>query len=242
MQPGPTKAQRADNTADNSADNTVAPTAKKAMEPTKLRRALPLPTRGSSERMQCGAFELVLEGVRGGHILVVHDGSEGRRVHLGLRADAGLELRLLPTCYPCFVSPKEVIRLLPGTRVRGYLLVPLVPTLVSVGGDGQVDTLVELLSPSLAAEWRDGVGCVQTTAAPLLHRLPPPSDEPVAAVPLALRNRSGSVVAPAEIAIALDAGELRTARGHVFAAARRLTYTDDGVAMHVRSRRPAVPA
>jgi hypothetical protein len=238
MQPGPTKAQRADSTA----DNTAGPTARKAMEPTKLRRPLPLPTRGSSERMQCGGFELVLEGVRGGHILVVHDGSEGRRIHLGLRGDGGLELRLLPTCYPCFVSPKEVIRLLPGTRLRGYLLVPLVPTLVSVGGDGQVETLVELLPPSLAAEWRDGVGCVQTTAAPLLHRLPPPGDEPVAAVPLALRNRSASVVTPAEIAIALDAGELFAARGQVFAAGRRITYTDDGIAMQVRGRRPAVPA
>lgn len=192
--------------------------------------------------MQCGGFELVLEGVRGGHILVVHDGSEGRRIHLGLRGDGGLELNLLPTCYPCLVSPREAIRLLPGTRLRGYLLVPLVPTLAWVGGDGKAETVVELLPPQLTAEWRDGIGCVQLTTSPLLHRLPPPSDEPAAAVPVVLCNRSRGVVAPSEIAIGLDAGELTAARGHVFAAARRVTYTDGGIATQVRARRPAVPA
>jgi hypothetical protein len=208
-----------------------------------LRIPLPRPRRGQSSRIRCGKLELVLESVRGGHVLVSHDGVDGRRWSLGLGDGAQLALVLKVPSYPLGVATRETLALTPGGRVRGYVQVPLVPTVMCWNEDGGEAALIELLPKGLAAEWEERGGFVQRWVSPFLHRLPQAGEELVAVVPVWVRSLAAEPLGLGEIPIALRNEELREQRGLVFAAPRRIAVRSDGaILVSARAQRAGVLA
>ena len=189
---------------------------------------LPLPCRGESLRHRIGRLELVLERGHGSYTLLCHDGEQARSWSLGLREDGQLWLSCRMPRLPIVLALRDMLVLVPGARVRGFVKVPLVPT-VSWLGPAAEEPLAELLPPQLAAEWDQESGqCVQRWTSPLLQRLPPPTAEPWALLPLSIRNDSQRVQSPERLPLRLEDRELHVCRGHLLGAARRLRIGDHG--------------
>ncbi len=187
---------------------------------------MPVPTAGRSTRLRLGNAELVLERVRGGLTLLAHDGTAARRFTLGV-GRGELHLRLLPPAHPVLVTPRDGIALPPGGRLRGYVLVPLVPTLIFLG-NGREGRLLELPPAELTTEWDEALGAAQRCSSPFLHRLVPGGGTVCAVVPVVLHNRSREVQRPAHLVVHLQPVELRELRGRILAAPRRLVLTGGG--------------
>lgn len=202
------------------------------------RTTLARPPAGGSTRHHCGRLELILEATRGGFVLVVHDGSEGRRWPLGLRGAGDLQLVLRVPCYPLIVALRETLILTPGARLRGYLQVPLVPTVVWHHG-GVDEKVCELLSATLATEWDEQHGYLQRCVSPWLHRPVPAGDATVALMPVVVRNDTAALQAVAELPVSLSDDELRPLRGHLVVRARRANCTDAGLRCGPRAEVPA---
>jgi hypothetical protein len=183
------------------------------------------PRRGASTRVQVGSSELVLEAVRGGHTLLWLDGREARRYALGLTADGDLSLELRAPRLPLRIVCREVLTLVPGGRLRGYVQVPLVPTIVWQPAGDAATALIELNPRELAAEWDDHEGAVFRCASSLHVRLPMRSGEARASVPLWLRNDGDTALAPAFLPLRLLDGDLVELRGSLVVRPRRLQWT-----------------
>lgn len=197
---------------------------------------LPLPARGASTRLRVGGGELLLEAVRGGHSLLWSDGRNARRYALGLAARGALALQLRVPRLPVRVVPREVVVVVPGARLCGYVQVPLVPTLVA-GGDGTPQVLLELPPSDLVAEWDDD-GPWFRVCSPWFVRFPVPGVEPRLVVPLRLHNRGDVVLSPAHLRLELHDDERTPLRGSLVARARRLVGSGDRL---VEQRRAAAP-
>ena len=197
------------------------------MEPSptlSLQTKLPRPGRGSSARVQIGSNELVLEHVRGGFSLLWSDGREARRHAIGLPAHGELTLQLRLPRLPVRVVTRDMLTLAPQGRLRGYVQVPLVPTLMFRDGLGTTQTLIELPPRELAAEWDDQAGHTYRVSSPWHVRFPMRSGEPRVVVPAWLHNCSTEVLSPAQLPLQLAVEDLHELRGSVVAQPRRLRW------------------
>lgn len=197
---------------------------------------LPRPDRGASSRFRLGRLELVLEPVRGGYTLLCLDGSGARTWSLGLSTDGELWIECRLPRWPLRLGLRETLALVPGARVRGYVQVPLVPTL-SWRREGQRDcTVCELLPQSLAAEWEDASNqVVQRVDSPFLQRTPLPDEQLRAIVPISVCNRSDAVQSPERLPLALRESDLGSCRQHRIASPQRLVIEPSG-RIHQMSR------
>ena len=186
---------------------------------------LPSPARGESARVRVGNAELVLEHARGAHALVWSDGRQVRRFVLGLGSQGQLAVALRAPRLPVQVVPREAITIVPGARVRGYVLVPLVPTLVWQRGDQQ-RALFELVPDGLRALWDEDVGHVHRTNSTWMSRFPHRSDEPRAVVPVRLANTGDEPVCPAHLLLRVHDADLRPLRGAFVLPPQRLLWRD----------------
>lgn len=205
--------------------------------PMALATELPRPMRGGSTRVQCGSYEAVLEAPRGGHALVWSNGQEARRFALGLGDVEQLALVLRAPRLPVRIVPRDVIVLAPRGRLRGYVQLPLVPTLVARSANGREQTLLELPTRELAAEWDEQSGTSFRFASAWHVRFPMRSGEPRAIVPAWLANPGDDVVCPGPVPIHLEDGELGVLRGTVVAAPRRFVWDGRMFVTSVVSRR-----
>lgn len=185
------------------------------------------PARGGGTRVQLGAAEIVLESVRGGHTLLWSDGRQARRYTLGLADEGQLTLQLKAPRLPVRVVPRDVLAVVPGGRLRGYVQVPLVPTLMWHDALGRGHALIELQPGELQAEWDDVVGHSFQSPSAWHVRFPMRNGEPRAVVPIRLVNQSAAVLSPGHLAIALSDDELTPLRGSIVAAPRRLRWLGD---------------
>jgi hypothetical protein len=192
---------------------------------------IPRPERGGSVRLQPGGCELVLESVRGGHTLLWSDGRTSRRFALGLVDEGRLTLELRAPRLPVRVITRDVISLVPGGRLRGYLQIPLVPSLVWHRDGSRPSILIELPPRELAAEWDDREGHSFRCPSSLHSRFPMRSYDPCAVVPVVLCNPSGTVASPPHIPLQLRDAELSELRGTVVVKPRRLRWVGERFAM-----------
>jgi hypothetical protein len=195
--------------------------------PLSLCVPVPSPARGGCTRIRLGGGDLVLEHVRGGHTLLWSDGRESRRYVLGLRNDGELQLRWTAPRLPVRCVVRDVLSVVPGGRLRGYLQLPLVPTLVWTGADGGCEVLIELLPRDLTAEWGDDTGHLFRCPSPWLVRFPMRSGEPKVVVPIVLRNDDGVALSPAHLPLTLRDEDLKPMRGSVVVRPFRLRWRHD---------------
>ena len=190
---------------------------------------LPLPTRGSSARFRLGRMELILEPVRGGFTLLCLDGNAARTWSLGLHGEGQLWVQCKLPRWPLRVALRETLVLVPHSRVRGYVAVPLVPTLQWRTEHAAPATICELLPNALAAEWEDAsAAVVQRVTSPFLQRTPLPDEQLRAIVPLFIRNDGDSVQSPDALPLQLREEQLRACRQHLIACPQRLRIGNDG--------------
>lgn len=193
---------------------------------------LPRPDRGASTRVGLGRIELVLEQVRFGYALMVLDGQSTRTWSLGLAQDGELWLHCRVPRWPLRLSLHDTLVVVPGGRVRGYVQLPLVPTVVWRRGEGDAaveEPVAELLPPMLSAEWDAAGGtCVQRWSSRLSARLPLATSDPRAVLPLTVRNTASRVASPESLPLLLHDHELRPCRGHLMLRPRRLALGADG--------------
>jgi len=198
---------------------------------------LPLPERGRSARFRVGTLELVLETARGGTSLLCLDGQQTRTWSLGLPRSGELRVLCRAPRLPLLVEPRDPLVLAPRGRLRGYVQVPLVPTIVWQD-DACLETVAELLPSTLSAEWDETAGgCVQRCSSPFTQKLPPALAEPRAVVPVVIANASDRLQGPVALPLRIDDRELRPLRGLAIAAPRRLCVGPDGqVSLRARQR------
>jgi len=197
--------------------------------------AVPRPNRGGSVRLQPGGCELVLESVRGGHSLLWSDGRTSRRFALGLVDEGKLTLEQRAPRLPLRVITRDVISLVPGGRLRGYLQVPLVPSLVWNREGAPPSVLIELPPRELAAEWDDREGHSFRCPSSLHARFPMRSGEPRAVVPVVLTNPSANVASPPHIPLHLRDADLVELRSTVVVKPRRLRWVGERFVMDAPS-------
>jgi hypothetical protein len=203
-------------------------------QPLPLTTPLPRPSPGSSVRVQFGGSELVLEASRGGHSLLWHDGRESRRFALGLDASGALSLAQRAPRQPLRLVVRETVTLAPGGRLRGYVQVPLVPTILWHPALGEARPLIELPSRELAAEWDDREGTVMRCTSSLFVRFPMRGPSVRATLQLRLTNPTSGVASPAFVPIRIEDRELRERRGAISALPRRMQWNGEGFATKVR--------
>jgi hypothetical protein len=188
---------------------------------------LPRPARGGCTRVRLGSAEVILEAVRGGHSLLWTNGRDARRYAVGLHRDGQLTLQLRAPRLAVHVVPREVVGLVPGGRLAGYVAVSLVPTIVWHQADGASQVLLELHPADLAAEWDEAHGHSFTTASAWLVRFPMRNGEPRAVVPVRLHNPTRTIASPPAVPLLLRDDELTELRGCIVARPRRLVWSGD---------------
>lgn len=201
-----------------------------ADNPAVLARSLPLPrpARGDATRVRVGSAEIVLERTRGGDSLLWSDGREARRYVLGLHDSGQLSLELRAPRLPLCAIPREVLTLVPGARLRGYVMLPLVPTVVWRDRLRPPETLIELLPATLEAQWDERHGHSFRCAVSWLTRFPFPSGSALAVAPLVLRNRSAEVVCPGRLDVAFGDNDVHELRGALVLEPRRIVWPEAG--------------
>jgi hypothetical protein len=125
---------------------------------------------------------------------------------------------------PVRCVPREALVLAPRSRLAGYILVPLVPTLELA--NGSVPPLVELLPTDLAAEWHEDGGHLFRCSSPWFVRFPPRSNDPRVVVPMRLHNPTDAIASPAYVSLQLADDDLRPLRASVVVAPRRCVFRD----------------
>jgi len=198
---------------------------------TVLARAMDmeLPGHGDATRVQVGRAELVLENRRGSFSLLWSDGREARRYVLGLTDRGQLRLELRVPRLPLCCVPRDVVTLVPGARLRGYVTVPLVPTVVWRRGDAPAEPLVELVPDELQATWDEQKGHAFEVGVSWLSRFPFRSGAAQAIAPLRLANRGDAVVSPRHLDVQLTDDGLWELRGALVARPQRLVWGEDGL-------------
>lgn len=201
-----------------------------------LQTPLARPRRGASTRVQFGNKEVVLEATRGGYSLVWLDGREARRFAVGLTARGTLHLALRAPRLPVRVVARDTLTLAPGARLRGYVQVPLVPTIVWQDTDTEPQLLAEFPRPELAAEWDDREGTIYRCVSSFHVRYPIPGSDPRATVPVWLGNPGGTVACPAFVPLLILDEELHERRGGVAILPRRLRWNGQNLQPAPRRR------
>jgi len=191
-----------------------------------LARSVPLsrPAHGQATRVQIGRAELVLENRRGSYSLLWSDGREARRYVLGLTEHGQLHVDLRAPRLPLSVVPREVLTVVPGARLRGYITVPLVPTLVWRDRLAQPQTLLELLPKALQGTWHEQHGHAFRCSASWLTRFPFQTGEPHCVVPLRLANVGSEPACPASLPVHLTDDDLVELRGTLLVRPQRLRW------------------
>jgi hypothetical protein len=182
---------------------------------------LPRPQRGGSTRVQVGNSEAILESTRGGHSFLWTNGRTARRFVLGLPAHGQLNVTLRAPRFALRVVPRELLTLVPGGRVAGYVHVALVPTLSWHDSAARAHTLLELPPEEQAAEWDQDSGHVLHAESPWFVRFPLRNGEARAIVPVRVRHRGGDAAQVPHFELSLRDAELRSMRGSIVAAPRR---------------------
>jgi len=185
---------------------------------------LPRPTHGTASRVQLGRAELVLEHSRGSYSLLWSDGRESRRYVLGLSQSGQLSVDLRAPRLPVHIVPRELITIVPGARMRGFVTIPLVPTVVWRDGVGQPQTLIELHSPNLQGHWHEETGHSLRCAASWMVRFPFQTGEPQVVVPLRLYNDSSEPACPGQLELAITDDDLSESRGSILVKPRRMHW------------------
>jgi hypothetical protein len=124
---------------------------------------------------------------------------------------------------------RETLVLAPGGRLRGYVQVPLIPTLFGLREGGAPVRLVEFTTGELAPEWDEANGLLLRTTGSWLVRFPMPTGEPRVVVPLRLRNDDAAVASPGECELLLRPEDLVELRGALITAPRRLAWNGQGL-------------
>ena len=194
--------------------------------PAALARSVPLPrpAHGEASRVQIGRAELVLENRRGSYSLLWSDGREARRYVLGLTEQGQLTVELRAPRLRLAVVPREVLTIVPGARLRGYLTVPLVPTLVWRDRLAQPQTLLELLPKTLQGVWDEQRGHSFRCSASWLTRFPFQTGEAQCVVPMRLRNVGADPACPAELDVHVTDDDLVEMRGTILVRPQRLCW------------------
>lgn len=198
--------------------------------PLARRTALPRPPRGGATRLSCGACDGLLEAGRGGYAFLWSDGRTGQRVHLGVPADGELALVLAPPRSLVRVVLREPVVLAPGARLRGYVGVPLAPTLTWTDGDGVEHVLHAFAAGDLASEWDERSGHVQVSTSPWFQRFPVRVGDLRAIVPVRIRHAGRSPFEAPFLPIGLGPADLTSARGALIARPRSFQTVGDGLA------------
>lgn len=195
-------------------------------EPTALALNVPLPHMrdDGAARVQLGRIELVLERARGGHSLLWSDGRESRRYVLGLSDRGRLCIELRAPRMPVHVVPREVLTIVPGARLCGYVTVPLVPTLVWRDLGNAPTVLLELHPKELRGCWDEASGHSLRCSASWLVRFPFRTGDPQVVVPLRLHNASREPVCPGHLPLQLHDRDLVAMRGSIVVRPQRITW------------------
>lgn len=186
---------------------------------------LPRPAHGSASRVQLGRAELVLEHSRGSYSLLWSDGREARRYVLGLSDSGQLSVELRAPQLAVHIVPRELITIVPGARLRGFVVLPLIPTVVWRDGLGETQTLIQLHPPSLHGHWHEETGHLLRCAASWMVRFPFLTGEPQVVVPLRLYNETSEPACPGEIEIEFSDHDLLELRGAILLAPRRMKWS-----------------
>jgi hypothetical protein len=173
--------------------------------------------------VQLGSSELLLESVRGGHSLLWTNGRSARRHGLGLPDHGALTLQLRAPQFPLLLTLRDGIVLGPNARLCGYVLAPLLPTLVWQG-HGAAQVLLQVTPDDLAAEWDEQLGHVHSSTSPWLTRFPMRNGDPRAVVPVRLHNGTRLVATAATVPVVLRDPDLTAMRGCIVTRPRRLTW------------------
>lgn len=203
---------------------------------------LPLarPARGGSTRIRFATSEVVLEATRGGYSVLWLNGRESRRFAIGLPPTGDVFLTLAAPRLPVRVVTRETLTLAPGARLRGYVQVPLVPTMLWRAPRAEPQRLAEFARDELAAEWDDRDGTVHRCTSPFHVRFPVPTNEARATVPVWLANPTGQVASPGHLPIDLRDDELAPLRGTTVAPPRRLRWSGQVLEPAAQRRRAVV--
>lgn len=194
------------------------------------RTVLPRPPRGGATRLSCGACDGLLEAARGGYSFLWSDGRSGQRVHLGVPASGDIALVLAPPRSLVRVVLREPVVLAPGARLRGYVGVPLAPTLTWTDSDGVEHDLHAFAAGDLASEWDERSGHVQVTTSQWFQRFPVRGAELRAIVPVRIRHSGRAPFETPFVPIGLGAVDLDAARGALVARPRSFQTVGDGLA------------
>jgi hypothetical protein len=200
-----------------------------AAAPNPLRQPLPLPPFGQATRLNAGGIQLVLEGVRGGLRLLSHDGLQARTHHLAVPEGGALAVVPASPEHPLRVQVSEPLAVGPGSRLRGYVHVPLPYRILWVRGDGFEESLLELPSSELRTAWLGegpGGGYAHMAASAFSIGLNGSIPARGVVVPVVLCNRGLRTWQPAELALRLRDRDLRFLRGRVIASPRRMVWQD----------------
>lgn len=202
------------------------------------RTALPRPNPGGATRVRCGPCDGLLERARGGYAFLWSDGRTGQRVNLGVADTGELALVLAPPRVAVRVALRDPLVLAPEGRVRGYVAVPLVPTLLWRDEHGVDHVLREFTPSDLGSEWDERVGHVLVATSPWFARFPTRLGDLRAVVPLRLRHGGRAPFEPEWLPIGLAAEELTELRGALVARPRSFVSAGGAV---VERRRDAMP-
>ncbi len=196
--------------------------------PAALARSMPLPrpSPGAASRVQLGRAELVLEHSHGSYSLLWSDGREARRYLLGLSKSGQLSIELRAPKLPVRIVPRELLTIVPNARMRGFMTIPLVPTVVWRDGRNQPQTLIELHQPSLQGHWDESSGHSIQTSASWMVRFPFQTGEPQIVVPLRLYNATSEPACPGHLELTIRDEDLVEIRGSIVVRPRRMRWSD----------------
>ncbi|MFT4515545.1 MAG: hypothetical protein ACI89X_000329 [Planctomycetota bacterium] len=196
--------------------------------PAALARSMPLPrpSPGTASRVQLGRAELVLEHSRGSYSLLWSDGREARRYLLGLSESGQLSVELRAPKLPVHIVPRELLTIVPNARMRGFMTVPLIPTVVWRDGLNQQQTLIELHQPNLQGHWDETSGHSIRTPASWMVRFPFQTGEPHVVVPIRLYNTSSEPACPGKLELEITDDDLLELRGSIVVRPRRMHWAD----------------
>ena len=183
---------------------------------------LPRPAHGNAERVQLGRAEIVLENRRGSYTLLWSNGRESKRYVLGLTDAGHLTLELCAPRYAMECVPRDAMTLVPGARIRGYVTVPLVPTVTWRTRPDSPERLLELLPADLDGLWTQDGGHVFRVSVPWVTRFPFAGADPHCVVPLRLRNSGPEAVSPGKFDLRIADDELIEMRGTMLVRPRRI--------------------
>lgn len=197
---------------------------------------VPRPPRGASARVRLGSSEVVFEAVRGGYSFLWSNGRTARRHALGLATVGHLTLELRAPKLPVRVTPRDVVTVVGGGRLHGYVQVGLVPTLVWHDERGDAHVLIEIPAEDQTAEWDERTGHSLHAPSPWFVRFPMRNGEPRAVVPIRVVNRGDQPLSPAHFEIQLRDTELRAMRGSIVAPPRRVEWAGEQWQARVRAQ------